>query len=350
MLLAEHHLPLSPDIISPAVLGDFAPDGQRLAARHAGDQRTVQIWNVLRRGEPLALRGLRWPVFALRFSPDGRRVAAAGCDRTTAGHPHEVKVWDAITGKELATLTGQGHVFNLVFSHDGRWLALGGENGQVTVLDWTSGEQLMRQARHKGPVTALAFSRDGKRLATAGANGRTVKLWDCATWQVALRAEAPGLLCDLTFSPDGERLAGISRDLVRVWDAGTGHDLLTLRGAPQRHRDPAFNPRLAFSPDGRRLAGSNWDESISVWDAEGVSSPGQEAERGAARQEARRRAAEERAPVWHLQEGERCVFVKNPFAAAFHLRQVVGPLPGPLQERRALLERELASMEVTEAP
>jgi hypothetical protein len=145
---------------------------------------------------------------------------------------------------------------------------------------------------------------------------------------------APGLLCDLAFSPDGKRLAGASRDVVKLWEAGTGQELLTLRGAPPRHRDPAFNPRVRFSPAGTRLAGSNWDESISVWEA-----PEQAEEAPGAWREARRRAARARAPLWHLQEAERCLEHKNPLGADFHLRQLgARPLPGPLE---ALKERLL---------
>ena len=104
------------------------------------------------------------------------------------------------------------------------------------------------------------------------------------------------------------------------------HNLLTLRGAPQRHRDPAFNARLAFSPDGARLAASNWDESISLWEAAGA---------GEERQAARLAAAAERAPLWHLQEAEQCVRVRNKQAAEFHLRRLGdAPLTAPLEQRR----------------
>jgi WD40 repeat protein/serine/threonine protein kinase len=336
MLLAQRFVPLSPELITPALLVDFAPGGQRLAARAARDRRLVQVWDITRRSEPLGLRGARWPVFVVRFSPDGRHVATVGCHRAGADRPHEVKVWNATTGEELATFTGVGHVFNLAFSPDSRWLALGQEKGMVSVIDWASGQEVLREAKQVGAVTALAFSRDGQSLAVAGAEGQTVKVWDCTTWQAVTTAEAPGAVCDLAFSPDGKRLAGISRDLVKLWDAQTGQDLLILRGAPQRHRDPAFNPRLAFSPDGLRLAASNWDESISVWEAEPVTP---------AREEARRRAAEERAPLWHLQEAERCVKVKSAFGAAFHLKQLGdGRLPAPLVERKNQVVRELDAL------
>jgi WD40 repeat protein len=190
---------------------------------------------------------------------------------------------------------------------------------------------------HVGAVTALAFCGRGERpplLASTGAVDKTVQVRDCGSDQAREPQKVPALLCDLAFSPDGKRLAGICRDRVKLWDAETGQEVLTLRGAPQRHRDPAFNPRLAFSPDGKRLVGTNWDESISVWEAE---------DPGPGRQEARRQAAERRAPLWHLEEAERCTRLGNRVAAGFHLRQLgETPLPPRLQERKDHLAQQLS--------
>jgi hypothetical protein len=150
--------------------------------------------------------------------------------------------------------------------------------------------------------------------------------------------EAPQFLCDLAFHPDGRRLAGVSRDVVKVWDAGTGHEVLTLRGAPPRHWDPAFNPRVLFSPDGRRLVATNWDETISVWEADALD----DETAVARRQAARRRAADARAPFWHLQEAEGCLEHNNRPAARFHLGRLGNAqLSAPLQARRERLEKEL---------
>src|SRR5262249_60828522 len=84
--------------------------------------------------------------------------------------------------------------------------------------------------------------------------------------RVLYGAPAPRVLLEVAFSPDGKRLAGISRDVIKLWDAEAGRGILTLRGATQRYWDSPFNPRVAFSPDGAQLAGTNWDESFSLWD------------------------------------------------------------------------------------
>jgi WD40 repeat protein/serine/threonine protein kinase len=330
MLLEERALPLNADLISPARLVDFSPRGKRVAGRRAlpGDNgRVVAAWEVASGNSLAVFQGHHFPVFAVRFSSDGSRLATMACDRQTAGRPHEVNVWDSATGKLLVSRHGQGILFGLALSPDGRWLATGGDDGRVKVVDWASGKVVVDRREHRGAVTVLTFSRDGRYMASAGASDHTAKVWTCAKWNVlAPAAETPGLICDLAFDPTNRRLAGVSRDVLKLWDVETGQELLTLRGAPQRHRDPAFNARVSFSTDGRLLAGSNWDESISVWEAEPPSD---------ARQAARRQAAHERAPLWHLEEAEHCVLAKNAFGADFHLHHVgTGTLPPPLQERR----------------
>jgi len=76
------------------------------------------------------------------------------------------------------------------------------------------------------------------------------------------RVCASGGVGDVTFSPDGKRLASTSRDnSVKVWDAQTGQELLTVEGHSE------YWNGVAFSPDGHRLASGAAGGAVKIWDA-----------------------------------------------------------------------------------
>jgi hypothetical protein len=67
---------------------------------------------------------------------------------------------------------------------------------------------------------------------------------------------------EVVYSPDGKRLATASNDgTLKIWEAATGQEVLTLRGHQRRVQ------AVAFSPDGDRLASGGEDRTVRVWDA-----------------------------------------------------------------------------------
>jgi WD40 repeat protein len=90
-----------------------------------------------------------------------------------------------------------------------------------------------------------------------------VKIWDARTGVELLTLQGhTDMVHSLDFSPDGTHLASGSSDrTAKVWDARTGVELLTLQG----HTDMVLS--LAFSPDGARLASGSLDQTVKVWDA-----------------------------------------------------------------------------------
>jgi WD40 repeat protein len=68
----------------------------------------------------------------------------------------------------------------LRFSPDGRFIAAGGTAGWLRLWDATTGEEVVQLTGHPGTILGIVFTSDSKRLITAG-GGNQVRIWDTAT-------------------------------------------------------------------------------------------------------------------------------------------------------------------------
>jgi WD40 repeat protein len=227
----------------------FSPDGTRVATGSYDD--SARVFDTVT-GTELARLNHDGDVNAVAFSPDGTRVATASDDRSA-------RVFDAATGTELARLNHDGDVNAVAFSPDGTQVATGSDDRSARVFDAATGTELAR-LDHDGTVNVVAFSPDGTRVAT-GSYDDSARVFDAATGTELARLDHGGATRAVAFSPDGTRVATASDDRsARVFDAATGTELARL------DHDGDVNV-VAFSPDGTQVATGSDDRSARVFDA-----------------------------------------------------------------------------------
>jgi WD40 repeat protein len=163
-----------------------SPDGRWLAAADhpnvaGGSRPEVLLWDLPAGREPRQLlpRPEAGRVTSLAFSPDGSRLAAvAEKRRPDGGWGGSVIFWDVRTGEEKFSLTGLANGLTVVrFSPDGRLLAAGGHEGTVGLWEVATGQLRHRFIGHENSVYQLFFSPDGKLLASHSADAATL-VWD----------------------------------------------------------------------------------------------------------------------------------------------------------------------------
>lgn len=113
---------------------------------------------------------------SVALSADGR--VAAHVDASGG-----VRLWDAATGQALAGAPDLKRATAVALSRDGRWLAVGHEDGRLQL--WSRGEprQPPRDLRgHSGRIVVLAFAADDRRLASGSDDG-TTQVFDTGTGQ-----------------------------------------------------------------------------------------------------------------------------------------------------------------------
>jgi WD40 repeat protein/serine/threonine protein kinase len=269
------------------VLGmSFAPGGPLLAL--ACEDETVTLWDLSANRARTALRGRHGQMWSVAFSPDGKTLASGGAARPSGVGEEvvlgELKLWDAVSGRELRSFPGHSAlVCSVAFSPDGKTLASAGWDRTVRLWDVATGKRRQLLRGHDGPVRCVAFSPDGKTLATGSFDG-TARIWDVATGrQQAMLRTTQCQVHAVAFSPDGKTLAtaenpggwpargepdladGGGPGWVKLWDLGLRREKAILNG----HKGRVLG--LAFAPDGKTLVSCggecNHFGEIKLWNA-----------------------------------------------------------------------------------
>jgi len=167
----------------------FTPDGKQIVS--AGYDKSLKLWdlstgNLVREFKAYKAKefekGHQEGVFSVAFSPDGKLLASG-----SGGIERALKIWNVADGTVIRDLTNPrikanpavahpGSVYNLRFTHDGKYLVSVGDappnKGYLALWDPSDGKLLFGESMSLGSFYGLAIAPDDQTLAIgAGSRG-----------------------------------------------------------------------------------------------------------------------------------------------------------------------------------
>jgi hypothetical protein len=212
----------------------FSSDNEWLAT--GSDDDTVHVWRLA----TLQLCHVLRP-FREQRGPSNGSGASFEDDAPAPRSLRSVFVAQNKAGAWRTLLRMRYPVRAVAFSPDGKRLAAAWDEGNIRLFESATGREIAALACHQDWIRSIAFSPTNHRIASA-ADDHSVRLWDGAERSTELVSSKP--VASLAFHPNGAVLACALREGdVELIDAESGTVLATL-GCSGRSW-------AAFTPDGR---------------------------------------------------------------------------------------------------
>jgi WD40 repeat protein len=192
----------------------FSPDGRRLASGGWKDN-SVRVGDA-DTGATVRTIPAGGPVERIAFQRDGEGIV------TFCPNLRQLRRWQGDHEMSSNTLPGEGRLWPSAIAADGRYVAT--IDGKTTLTVWRPDAGRWRDISYCGERAGTAsdssaFSPD-HRLIAVGGNQGSITVWELASGRQVLRfTDHTRGVFDLSFSPDGRSLASVSRDGTGlVWD------------------------------------------------------------------------------------------------------------------------------------
>lgn len=213
--------PLPPGV-NPIYAVAISPDGQFVAAGRANQIFLYHVPTkrlVGRLTDPSLLKTGVYQnpgvshldlVQSLRFSPDSQLLASGGY-RTA-------KFWKRAHDARKLEIAGlESPPKSVVTSADGKWVAIGEENGKIRLIELATGKLAKTLEGHSAAVSGLAFSVDGTKL-VSGSQDMSCRLWNVAEGATIGSVVTPAAVNAVALVNEDTQIAsGGADNVIRLW-------------------------------------------------------------------------------------------------------------------------------------
>jgi WD40 repeat protein len=194
----------------------------------------------------------------IAWSPDGRQLATV-----RGGHYENLIIWDSVTGHVLRQTTRPTYIsiatiYRLSWSPDGERIASDGSARRLLIWDLLrSGKVIALEGATSNGVADTDWRADSSQIVSGGADG-TVRVWDANTGQNILTVAG---LSPVDWHPTDHKIAGSSlKGGAVVWNSDSGQELL--------HLSYESVVSIRWNYDGSMIATGRLDGDVKLWNSE----------------------------------------------------------------------------------
>ncbi len=199
--------------------GPFAGFSQdaRWAVTSDETDHSLRVWDVAAGKVMTTMSGHKNVVCAIDVSLDGKRAASGGNEGI-------VRLWDTESGKELKRFDTPFPIYAVRFSPDGQRLAWQSGANEIALCDLTEEGSIRRCScprADQNHIRALSFTPDGNGLLACGNGSTWLMMWDTRSCRpVDSIITSPTL--HIAVAPDGRHAVTTHDDgIARVWQLPT---------------------------------------------------------------------------------------------------------------------------------
>lgn len=173
----------------------------------------VRLWRLSSPKNPMALKGNTAQIFVVGFDPTSRHVFSISKDAV-------LRSWSVSRGQPEFDIADVVPDAGLTFTPDGGRFAVAGAHHEIRIYDAATGKAVGRLAGHGAPITALSYSPDGRYLLSTSTD-RTARVWEPGHDLGLTPADSSKALNTVGFTSGNIPFAVDSGGTVSVWRSGT---------------------------------------------------------------------------------------------------------------------------------